>query len=85
MYMQIVAETLNFRMWYENVDDLLKDEENDLFPPRFKLKIVQKDYNLSTSGLLYKYEICVQSKRSVHLTLSISGFGQQFLKKGLTY
>jgi len=72
---------LNFRLWYENVAALLKDEDDDLFPPQFKLKIIKKDYNISVQNIVYK--ICIQSKkRTKYLTLSISGFKHQVLDKG---
>ena len=84
MYLQISADALNFRLWYESLDHLQIDEEKDLFPPCFKLKVINKDYNPSQLNLVYKYKICIQSKKreDKHLTLNISGFGQ-FLNKGL--
>ena len=77
-----MAEALNFRLWYKSVDRLLNDEDNDLFPPRFKLKAVNKDYSPSALNLVYKYTLCIKSKRrkDKHLMLNISGFGQHFLK-----
>ena len=71
-------------MWYESLAELRKDEKNDVFPPRFKLKVINKDYNPSLLNLVYKYKICIQSKKreDKHLALNISGFGQ-FLNKGL--
>ena len=73
---------MNFRKWYESLDDLQRDEENDLFPPRFKLKMINKNYNLSPVNLVYKYVICIKTKKKEdkHFTLNISGFG---LNKGL--
>ena len=71
-------------MWYDSVSDLLRDETNDRFPPRFRLKMVNKHCNLSEMNLVYKYKICVKSKRKEdkQLTLIISGFGRRFLNKG---
>ena len=83
--MQIISEALNFRLWYENDTDLLEDENNDRFPPRFKLKILNKDFNPSEMNFVYKYKVYVQSKKreDKELTLNISGIGRQFLNKGL--
>ena len=77
MYVQIVGESLNFRKWYKHHSHLLNDENNDLFPPRFKLKLVNKDYNLSSRNLNYKLKICIQNKKrgDAYFTLNISGFG----------
>ena len=48
-------------MWYKSDDNLQKDEESDLFPPRFKLQVVNKDCNESALNLYYK--ICVRGKK----------------------
>ena len=78
-----MVEALNFRKWYDSLVDLRRDEENNLFPPRFKLKMINKEYfNESPLYLVYKYMICIKSKNreDKHLTLNLSGFG---LNKGL--
>ena len=62
---------------------LQAEEDNDRFPPRFKLKMVNKYYTSSEKNLLYKYYIYVKSKRvEKMLTLNISGFGHPFPNKG---
>ena len=74
---------MNFRKLYKSVDDLVNDEDNDRFPPHFKLLLVKKDTNPSSSSILsYVYTICIQSKRKqdVLLALNISGFGHHALK-----
>ena len=36
---QIFAKEMNFRLWYETFFDLMKAEDKDQFPPRFKIKL----------------------------------------------
>ena len=68
---------MNFRKLYKSVEDLVKDEDNDRFPPHFKLKLVKRDNTPSLSFLTYDYTICIQSrkKKDELLALNISGFG----------
>ena len=80
--LQITAKELNFRHWYaRRVDKLAKDENDDLFPPRFKLKVKRND----TSELNLVYNILIKSKKEKDqcLTLNISVPRHQVLKAGL--
>ena len=76
---------MNFRLWYESVDDLVKDEDEDRFPPRFKLKMINEDYSLSALNLVYEYKICIKSdkRKDKHLKLNISGFGHHLSSNGV--
>ena len=64
--------------------DLLREIDNDRFPPRFMLKMVNTYNTPSKMNLLYEYYIYVKSeeKDDKKLTLNISGFGHPFPNKG---
>ena len=68
---------MNFRKLYKSIEDLVKDEDNDRFPPHFRLKLVNRDNTSSLSTLTYEYTICIQSKKKKDelLGLNISGLG----------
>ena len=68
---------MNFRKLYKSIDDLVNDEDNDRFPPHFKLNLIKQDNNPSSSTLTYTYTIFIQSKRKQDelFALNISGFG----------
>ena len=54
-----------------------KDENDDVFPPRFKLTVKKEGYNLHVLDLTYK--ICRKSKgqEDDHRTFLIPDIGQQ--------
>ena len=70
MCSQINADSIDFRKWYKSEATLKEDERNDLFPPRFKLKI--NCYNASFT-LDFRYTVCVgqEHKENIHLQLNI--------------
>jgi len=71
--MQIVAEELNFRFWYDVLPDLLEAEKKDEFPPRFKVKL--NCYNPSNSNTLdLKYNIGIKKNGDMDRFLSLNVF-----------
>ena len=74
--LQIISEQLNFRHLGYSASELRNEEENNRFPPRFKLNIVNTNYTPSEISL-YEYHIYIKSEGESDktLTLNICGFG----------
>ena len=73
--MQILAEEINFRNWYENPSELEEAENNDVFPPRFKIKL-NCHTPLNPNILDLHYCICIkkigEKNRYLHLNVFVS-------------
>ena len=73
MFSQIKADSIDFRKWYKSDAALKEDEQNDLFPPRFKIKI--NCYNPSFT-LDFRYTVCVGQDKQEDISLQLNIFVQ---------
>ena len=82
--MQILTEEIDYRLWYDVPSELEKAENDDEYPPRFKLKL--NCHNpLDPKVLDYCYSICVKRLEKVNRYLSFNVFISSNNSKGLKF
>ena len=67
--MQIGVNEINFRNWYNSAKDLEKDENKDIYPPRFITQL--NCHQRSTLDVTYKLHVMKDGRSTKNYNFSI--------------
>ena len=84
MIIQIVADELDFHLWYEYLSELQEAENKDQFPPRFKVKLnCLNPSDPNTLDLTYKIDVIRNGEKDRCLSLNVFILGSRTIQPGL--